>query len=103
MRIHCGDYRTKMNKEEQNFTLKTNVSAKKSGEKSIFLRKQERKPSDKMTGKMPPSSQFKFNFNIDPDDTEENSTEQANDPSSGVTKFKMNKSDNAFRFNFSID
>ena len=107
MRVHCGDYRTKMTKEDQNFTLKTNVSAKKSSEKSIFLRKhkQEKKPTetkdqkDKVTSSSTP---FRFNFQIPSSSvgTEELQMESSAEP---TLKFKMQKSENTFKFNFAID
>ena len=109
MRVHCGDYRTKMNKEDQNFTLKTNVSAKKSNEKSIFLRKQkqEKKPNETKTDNVITSTTpFKFNFQIPSSSTSEsddNTDKLQMETEPPAPKFKMQKSDNTFKFNFAID
>ena len=101
MRVHCGDYRTKMTKEEQNFSFKTNVSAKKTNEKSIFLKKHDKSKNEES---MPSTSGFKFNFSVPKEDTvEEMHLDNPKVESEITPKFKMNKSDNAFRFNFSIN
>ena len=109
MRVHCGDYRTKMNKEDQTFTLKANVSAKKSNEKSIFLRKQkqEKKPNETETDNVITSTTpFKFNFQIPSSSTSEsddNTDKLQIETEPPAPKFKMQKSDNTFKFNFAID
>ena len=102
MRVHCGDYRTKMTKEEQNFSFKTNVSAKKSNEKSIFLKKHDKTKTQDSAA--PSTSGFKFNFSVPKEDTvEEMHLDNPKVETEVGQKFKMNKSDNSFRFNFGID
>ena len=102
MRVHCGDYRTKMTKEEQNFSFKTNVSAKKSNEKSIFLKKHDKSKTQESAAPST-SSGFKFNFSVPKEDTVEGMHLENPKVDQMGPKFKMNKSDNSFRFNFGID
>ena len=113
MRIWCKDYRAKMAKEDENFKLDTNVKSKSSEKsKSIFLKKQSSAKinpslfnSDTNKGgvKACPSPGFKFNFKLE--DTKEGLEQMDADDKKvkkSEQKYKFVKSDNTFKFNFSI-
>lgn len=106
MRVSCGDYRAKMIKEDKSFKMRTNVTSKPKGiQKSIFLKRQNN-TSETIDSKKCDQSGFKFNFDVSErleNSEKEPKEEEISEDLVQVERFKLEKSDNSFRFNFSMN